>query len=211
MKLFSVSHLFIDLYIYLCAANFMHNINIIHRSFFPSALPCLTGCLSFSLPFLSLPCLFPLPFLFPWPAHAYFLLPMPTSYAYFLCLLPVSLPCLLLCPAYFLALPISCLFPCPAYFLLPFLALPVSLPCLILITFPCPACFLALPNSLPCLFPWPGHAYFLLLCLFLLPVSLPYLLLCPAYFLSLPFSLPCLLPCLTYRSTFFMSACCTGI
>ena len=40
---------------------------------------------------------------------------MPSSYAYFLCLLPVSLPCLLLCPANFLALPFSlpCLLPCP--------------------------------------------------------------------------------------------------
>ena len=89
-------YLFIYLYIYLFrAAKFMHTINIIHRSFSPTALfPCLSGCLSFSLP-----CLFPYP-------------------AYFLCFLPVSLPCLLLCPAYFLALPISmpCLFPCPAYF-----------------------------------------------------------------------------------------------
>ena len=88
-------------------------------------LPCLTGCLSFSLPYLSLPLPISLPCLFPWPAHAYFLLPMPYSYAYFLCLLPVSLPCLLLCPACFLALPFSlpCLFPCPAYFR----ALPIDL------------------------------------------------------------------------------------
>ena len=64
--------------------------------------------------------------------------------AYFLCLLPVSLPCLislprllpflfLAFPACFLALPIAsafCLFPCPAYFC----ALPFSLPCLL----PCP-------------------------------------------------------------------------
>ena len=44
-----------------------------------------------------------------------------------------------------------------------------------------------------------SYAYFL----YLLPVSLPCLLLCPACFLALPFSLPCLLPCPTYRSTLF--------
>ena len=120
-------YIFIYLFIYLFrAANFMHNINIIHRSFFPTALPHRFPCLS--LPFLALPV--SLPCLIPCPAYAYFLLPMPSSYAYFLCLLPVSLPCL---------------FPCPAFFL------------------------------------------------------------------DLPFSLPCLLPCPTYRSTFFMSARCTGI
>ena len=95
----------------------MHNINIIHRSFSPTTLfPCLAGCLTFSLP----------------------------CPAYFLCLLPVSLPCLislprllpflfLAFPACFLALPIAsafCLFPCPAYFC----PLPFSLPCLL----PCP-------------------------------------------------------------------------
>ena len=145
----------------------MHNINIIHRSFFPTALPCLTGCLSFSLPFLSLPCLFPCP--------AYFHdLPMPTSFC--LCLLPKPISsafCLFPCPDYFCALPISYPFPCPAYFLLPFLALPVSLPCLI----PCPAYFLGLP--MPTSF---SYAYFL--CLF------P----CPAYFCALPISFPCLFP-----------------
>ena len=92
-------YIFIYLFIYLFrAAKFMHNINIIHRSFSPTALfTCLAGCLSFSLP----------------------------CPAYFLCLLPVSLPCLLLCPANFLALNISlpCLFHCPAYFR----ALPIGL------------------------------------------------------------------------------------
>ena len=130
---------FIYRFIYLlCAANFIHNINIIHRSFFPTALRCLTGFLSFffSLPYLSLPCLFPF-------------------------------------PAYFLALPIS-----------------LTCPCLL----PSAYAFFLLPFSSACL-----------------PVSLPCLLLCPAYFLALPFSLPCLLPCPTYRSTFFMSARCTGI
>ena len=117
---FSVSHLFfsyllyifIYLFIYLLrAANFMHNINIIHRSFFPTALPHRLPCLSFPLPYLSLPCLIPCP------AYAYFLLPMPSSYAYFLCLLPVSFPCLFPCPAFFLALPfpLPFLLPCPTY------------------------------------------------------------------------------------------------
>ena len=110
----------------------MHNINIIHRSFPPTALfPCLAGCLSFSLPcpacFLDLPissvfCLFPCP-------------------AYF-CALPISLPCLFPCPAFFLALPTSlpCLFLCPAFSL----SLPISVPCL----FPFPAYLCALPISL---------------------------------------------------------------
>ena len=164
---------------------------------------CLASPVAFPYPCLTFPCpacflALPnsLPCLFPWPAHAYFLLPMPTSYAYYLCLLPVSLPCLLLCPTYFLALPISCLIPCPAYFLLPFLALPVSLPCLI----PCPAYFLDL--SMPTSF---SFAYFL--CLF------P----CPAYFCALPISFPCLFPYPAYFRAlpigllFFMSACCTGI
>ena len=138
VSLLFFSYLFIYLFIYLFrAANFMHNINIIHRSFFPTALPHRLPFLFLALPFFALARFLALPnslpCLFPWPAHAYFLLPMPYSYAYVLCLLPVSLPCLLLCPS----------------------------------------CFLALPFSLPCL-------------------------------------LPCLLPCPTYRSTFFMSAFCTG-
>ena len=127
---FSVSHLFfllfsylfIYLFIYLFrAANFMHNINIIHRAFFPTALPHRLPFLFLflALPFLDLPVF--LPCLIPCPA--YFLdLPMPTSYC--LCLLPM---------------PISsafCLFPCPAYFC----ALPISV---------CPAIFLALPTSVP--------------------------------------------------------------
>ena len=126
---FSVSHLFfyffplfIYLFIYLfCAANFMHNIDIIHWSFFPTALPHRLPFLFLVLPFFALACFLALPnslpCLFPWPAHAYFLLPMPYSFAYFLCLLPVSLPCLLLCHACFLALPFSlpCLLPCPTY------------------------------------------------------------------------------------------------
>ena len=117
---FSVSHLFfycfpIYLFIYLFrAANFMHNINIIHRSFFPTALPHRLPFLFLALPFLAL---------------------------------PVSFPCLIPCPAYFLDLPMPtsfclCLFPLPSAC---FLALPTSLPCL----FPCPAFFLALPTSVP--------------------------------------------------------------
>ena len=102
--------LFIYLFIYLFrAANFMHNINIIHRSFFPTALPHRLPFLFLALPFFALARFLALPnslpCLFPWPAHAYFLLPY--SYAYVLCLLPVSLPCLLLCPSCFLALPFS--------------------------------------------------------------------------------------------------------
>ena len=114
------SYLFIYLYIYLFrAANFMHNINIIHRSFFPTALPHRLPFLFLALPFFALACFLALPnslpCLFPWPAHAYFLLPMPISSAF--CLFP--------CPAYFCALPVSlpCLFPCPAYFR----ALPIDL------------------------------------------------------------------------------------
>ena len=98
----------------------MHNINIIHRSFPPTALfPCLAG--SFPFPCLALPvsliCLFPLhsacflalptfvPCLFPFPAYFH--------------ALPFSLPCLLPCRAYFCALPFPfpCLLMCPAYFL----------------------------------------------------------------------------------------------
>ena len=121
---FFIVFLFIYSFIYLfCAVNFMHNINIIHRSFFPTAVPHRLPFLFLALPFLarpvSLPCLIPCP--------AYFLdLPMPTSFC--LCLLPVRISsafCLFPCPAYFCALPISlpCLFPCPAYFR----ALPIGL------------------------------------------------------------------------------------
>ena len=116
----------IYLFIYFMLQKFMHNINIIHRSFSPTTLfPCLAGCLTFSLPCPA--CL-----------HA-----LPISSAF--CLFP--------CPAYFLALPyflaspvafpfpcLPCLFPCPAYCLC---LLPVSLPCLLL----CPAFFLTLPTS----------------------------------------------------------------
>ena len=112
------------LFIYLFrAANFMHNINIIYRSFFPTALPHRLPFLFLALPFLALPV--SMPYLIPCPA--YFLdLPMPTSLC--LCLLPMPIPstfCLFPCPAYFCALPISlpCLFPCPAYFR----ALPIDL------------------------------------------------------------------------------------
>ena len=103
------SYLFIYLFIYLFrAANFMHNINIIHRSFFPTALPHRLPFLFLALPLLalpvSLPCLIPCP--------AYFLdLPMPTSFC--LCLLPLPISsafCLFPCPAYFRALPIGLLF-----------------------------------------------------------------------------------------------------
>ena len=78
-------YLFIYIFIYLFrVANFMHNINIIHRSFSPTALfPCLVDCLSFSLHcpvcFLALPISLICPFLC--------LLPMPTSFC--LCLLPM--------------------------------------------------------------------------------------------------------------------------
>ena len=119
---FFIFFLFIYLFIYLfCAANFMHNINIIHWSFFPTALPHRLPFLFLALPFFALACFLALPnslpCLFPLPAHAYFLLPMPYSFAYFLCLFP--------CPAYFCALPVSLpfLFPCPAYFR----ALPIDL------------------------------------------------------------------------------------
>ena len=94
---------------------------VIHWSFFLTALPHRLPFLFLALPFFALACFLALPnslpCLFPWPAHAYFLLPMPYSFAYFLCLLPVSLPCLLLCPACFLAPPFSlpCLLPCPTY------------------------------------------------------------------------------------------------
>ena len=112
VSLLFFSYLFIYLFIYLFrAANFMHNINIIHRSFFPTALPHRLPFLFLALPFFALARFLALPnslpCLFPCPAHAYFLLPMPYSYAYVLCLLPVSLPCLLLCPSFFLALPIA--------------------------------------------------------------------------------------------------------
>ena len=119
LNYFFIVFLFIYLFIYLFrAANFMHNINIIHQSFFPTALPNRLPFLFIALHFLalpvSLPCLIPCP--------VYFLdLPMPTSFC--LCLLPM---------------PISsafCLFPCPAYF------------CAFL--FPFPAFFLALPTSVP--------------------------------------------------------------
>ena len=112
-------YLFIYIFIYLFrAANFMHNINIIHRSFFPTALPHRLPFLFLALPFLalpvSLPCLIP--------CRAYFLdLPMHTSFC--LCLLPMPISsafCLFTYPAYFCALP----FPCPAFFL----ALPTSVP-----------------------------------------------------------------------------------
>ena len=154
--------LFIYSFIYLFrAANFMHNINIIHWSFFPTALP-------HRLPFLFLaflcPCLFPCP--------AYILdLPMPTSFC--LCLIPLPISsafCLFPCPAYSCALPVSlpCLFPwpayCPAYFL--DLSMPTSFSyAYFLCLFPCPTYFCALPISFPCLFP------------------------CPAYFLALPIDL----------------------
>ena len=70
VSLLFFSCLFIYLFIYLFrAANFMHNINIIHRSFFPTALPHRLPFLFLALPFFalahflalpnSLPCLFP--------------------------------------------------------------------------------------------------------------------------------------------------------
>ena len=119
--MFSFIFFIVFLFIYLFhAAKFMHNINIIHRSFSPTTLfPCLAGCLTFSLPcpdcFHALPissafCLFPCPALFPC---------LTCCLSFSLPSLPVSLPCLLPLPsACFLALPTSvpCLFPYPAYF-----------------------------------------------------------------------------------------------
>ena len=112
--LFFIVSIFIYMFIYLfCAVNFMHNINIIHRSFFPTALPHRLPFLFLALPVLAL---------------------------------PVSLPCLIPCPAYFLALPISlhCLCPCPAYFL--DLPMPTSF-CLCLLPMPFSSAF-CLFNSL---------------------------------------------------------------
>ena len=110
------SYLFIYLYIYLFrAANFMHNINIIHWSFFPTALPHRLPFLFLALPFFALACFLALPnslpCLFPWPAHAYalFLCLFPLPSACFLSL-PTSVPCLFPCPAYFRVLPIGLLF-----------------------------------------------------------------------------------------------------
>ena len=130
VSLLFFSYLFVYLFIYLFrAANFMHNINIIHRSFFPTALPHRLPFLFLALPFFALalpnclPCLIPCP--------AYFLdLPMPTSFC--LCLIPMpmcSAFCLFPCPAYSCALPVSlpCLFPCPAYCPAYFRVLPVGL------------------------------------------------------------------------------------
>ena len=81
------------LFVYLFrSANFMHNINIIHRSFFPTALPHRLPFLFLAVPFLalpvSLPCLIPCP--------AYFLdLRMPTSFC--LCLLPMPISTINFC------------------------------------------------------------------------------------------------------------------
>ena len=97
--MFFIIFLFIYLFIYLFrAANFMHNINIIHRSFSPTALfPCLAGCLSFSLPcpacFLALPIFLTCPFLC--------LLPMPTSFCLFLLPIPFSFAFCLFIPLFF--------------------------------------------------------------------------------------------------------------
>ena len=119
----------IYIFIYLFhAAKFMHNINMIHRSFSPTTLfPCLAGCLTFSLPCPA--CFHALPI-----SSAFCLFPFP---AYFL-----SLPYFLASPVAFPFPCLPCLFPCPAY-------------CLSL--FPCPAYFCALPFSLPCLLPCPTY------------------------------------------------------
>ena len=116
---FSVSHfiflffsyLFIYLYIYtLLQTSCTILIQSIDLSFL---LPCLTGCLSFSLPFFALPCFLALPISLTCPCL------LPSAYALFLCLFPLPSAC-------FLALPTSvpCLLPCPAFFL----ALPTSVP-----------------------------------------------------------------------------------
>ena len=93
-RLFFIVFLFIYLFIYLYiyyiyrAANFMHNINIIHRSFSPTSLfPCLAGCLSFFLPcpacFLVLPISWTCPFLCLLPtSFCLCLFPMPSAYSY---------------------------------------------------------------------------------------------------------------------------------
>ena len=102
-------YLFIYIFIYLFrAANFMYNINKIHRSFFPTALPHRLIFLFLALPFLSLPnslpCLFPCP-------------------AYFLAL-PIFFPCLFPFPAYFLDRPMPtslCLCLLPIHIVIPFL------------------------------------------------------------------------------------------
>ena len=106
----------IYLFIYLFrAANFMHNFNIIHRSFFPTALPHRLPFLYLALPFLSL---------------------------------PVSLPCLIPCPAYFLDLPML------TSFCLCLLHMPISSAFFL---FPYPAYICALHFSLPCLLPCPAY------------------------------------------------------
>ena len=102
--------IFFILYVISCA--FCQFVSIILFTIF--FFICLDGCLSFSLPCLSLPCLFPCP--------AYFCaLPISSPDAFFpvhsacFLALPTSLPCLFPCPAYFLALPfpLPCLLPCP--------------------------------------------------------------------------------------------------
>ena len=121
---FSVSLLFFYLFIYLFiymylfrAANFMHNINIIHRSFFPTALPHRLPFVFLALPFFALARFLALPNsltclpTLPCPAYAYFLCLLPVSCPAYSCALPVSLPCLCLFPlpsACFLALPTPC-------------------------------------------------------------------------------------------------------
>ena len=97
---FFIVFLFIYLFIYLFRdANVMQNVNLMHRSFFPTDLPN-------RLPFLFL--FLALPFI----------------------ALPVSLPGLVPCPAYFLTLPISltcqCLLPSAYAFFLCIFPLPTA-------------------------------------------------------------------------------------
>ena len=116
VSLLFFSYLFIYLFIYSLiylfrAANFMHNINISHRSFFPTALPHRLPFLFLALPFFALARFLALPISLTFPC----LLPS----ALFLCLCALPSACFLALPN-----PVPFLFPCPAFFL----ALPIALP-----------------------------------------------------------------------------------
>ena len=114
VSLLFFSYLFVYLFIYLFrAANFMHNINIIHRSFFPTALPRRLPFLFLALPFFALACFLALPNSLPCTCL------LPSAYALFLCLCALPSACFLALPT-----PAPFLFPCPAFFL----ALPIALP-----------------------------------------------------------------------------------
>ena len=117
---FSVSLLFFSylfIYLFFRAANFMHNINIIHRSFFPTALPHRLPFLFLALPFFALACFLALPISLTCPCL------LPSAYALFLCLCALPSACFLALPT-----PVPFLFPCPAFFLDLPIALPTSVP-----------------------------------------------------------------------------------